>query len=118
MWYNRRVTDERKYVPWREKHKAPHGFGSHCPDLPDGLPAQLLHQAIPDPAEGSGRSLYAVHGEWCFEAHQHADGTYHGFPRPGAELDERVLRALEQAGLITRGKRNRLRRQKQLPERP
>jgi hypothetical protein len=104
----------RRYVAWPEKHKAPIGFGSRCPDMPETQAGVLLERAIEDPS-GSAK-LFAVDGEWCFEAHRNADGTYHGFPRPGAELDERVLRAHFDRGLIGRGQMNRLRRQKRLPE--
>jgi hypothetical protein len=108
----------RRYVPWKEKHKAPMGFGTHCPDMTEQQAQELLDRAVEDPDHDShSEALFMVDGDWCFEAHRHTDGSYHGFPRPGLEFDERVLRTLRDLGWITKGQMNRLRRQKQLPER-
>jgi len=43
-----------------EKHKAPRGFGSHCPNLPDGAAQQMLEAAVPELGDVGGRSLYYV----------------------------------------------------------
>lgn len=106
-------------VPWEEKHEPPSGFGTWCPRLPAGRASELLAGAVADPGPGGDSTkLYAVDGEWCFVAHP-SDATgdvYHGYPVPGAEVPERVLRRLVAAGRLTRGACNRLRRQQSLPE--
>jgi hypothetical protein len=92
------------------------GFGTTCPDLPEGQAQTFLEQAVPGP---EGNALFWVVGDWCFAAHatDPQAGVYHGFPVLGSELDERVLRSLEERGVITRGQRNRLRRQREYPRR-
>lgn len=113
------VTQARTYRPWIEKHKPPHGYGSWCPEMPDGRAQALLAQAIPDPDPGSSSTkLYAVDREWCFIAQptRLEIGEYHGYPVPGSEVPDRVLRELESVGRITRAERTRLRRQTKLPE--
>lgn len=108
------------YVPWKEKHKRPSGFGSWCPDMPEGRAQDLLEAAIPDPDPASNSTkLYAVDGEWCFVANptRIEKGIYHGHPVTGSEVPERVLRKLEELGRITRAQRSRLRRQSTLPGR-
>lgn len=103
-----------------EKHKRPAGFGTWCPPMPEGRAQQLLANAIPDPEEATGSAkLYAVDGEWCFVAQptQLDEEIYHGYPVPGSEVPERVLRQFKKAGRITVGQLNRLRRQVALPPR-
>lgn len=110
----------RTYKPWEEKHKPPRGFGSWCPTMPEGRAQALLDQAIPDPDPESGSAkLYAVSGDWCFVAQVTRSETneYHGYPVPGAEMPERVLRALHELGRLSPRDRSRLRRQRNLPER-
>jgi hypothetical protein len=88
--------------------------------MPDGHPQQLLEEAIPDPDSESGSSkLYAVSGDWCFVAQvtRSEPNEYHGYPVPGGEVPERVLRKLQDLGRISARDRSRLRRQKSLPER-
>jgi hypothetical protein len=109
----------RTYQPWVEKHKPPMGFGSWCPKMPEGRAQALLDEAIADPdPQAMGGKLYAVDGDWCFVAQptQVEREIYHGYPVPGAEVPERVLFALERVNRITRGQRNRLRRQAALPD--
>ena len=106
------------YVPWKEKHKAPHGFGTWCPQLPDGKAQLLLEGAVADPApESRSHKLYAIDGDWCFVAQptRIEEGEYHGYPVPGAEVPERILKLLQKAGLISPATRRALRRQTNLP---
>lgn len=109
----------RTYEPYPEKHKRPKGFGSLCPsDMPATVPPELLERAVS--VEGlSTKKLWFATGEWCFCAHPspHAgEDAWHGFPVIGGEVDERVLRALESAGILTQQERRRLRRQRSLPD--
>ncbi len=103
----------RKYVPYPEKHKWPKGYGSLCPrDMPLEEAQALLDAAIAVPEVGAGK-LWAAAGEWCFCAHRspHAgEDAWHGFPVLGGDVDERVLHALHDAGLITGRQRRHLRR--------
>jgi hypothetical protein len=113
------VMGDRTYKPWVQKHKRPQGFGSWCPPMGEGLAQQLLQRAIPDPdPERSGNKLYVVDKGWCFVAEptRAEIGEYHGYPLPGAEVPERVLKQLEQTGIISPGERRRLRKQRALPE--
>ena len=108
----------RVYVPSVEKHKWPKGYGSLCPKMPLDVPAGLLEQAIEVPAVGANK-LWAASGRWCFCAHPSPGAgpeAWHGFPVTGAEVDERVLDALQAGGLINPRERRNLRRQRQLPE--
>ena len=109
----------RRYEPWTEKHKAPRGFGSLCPVLPDGVSQRLLNTAIPH-ATSLGDRLYAVVGEWCFAAAatDAARGVYHGYPLAGIEVPPVVLRELEERGDITHAQRMRLMRQASVPRLP
>ena len=88
--------------------------------MPNGRAQQLLEEALPDPDPGSQSSkLYAVSGDWCFVAQvtRSEIHEYHGYPVPGAEVPERVLRSLQESGRISASDRRRLRQQKSLPER-
>jgi hypothetical protein len=49
--------------------------------------------------------------------HAHEDQAWHGFPVIGGEVDERVLAALEDVGMISTRERRTLRRQRKLPDR-
>ena len=104
----------RKYEP-NEKHKHPKGFGSLCPHPFDLHDAQTL---LDNAVDGSGKKLWAAQGRWCFCAHptRIEEGTWHGFPVIGGDVPERILRALEDAGHITKRERKTLRRQRELPE--
>lgn len=51
----------RMYVPYKEKHKWPKGFGSLCPSMPPHEPDELLKKAIVVP--GGGRQQI-VDGKW------------------------------------------------------
>lgn len=108
----------RAYVPYKEKHKWPKGFGSLCPAaMSEVEPAQLLEQAIAVPGVGANK-LWVASGEWCFCAHPspHAGpSAWHGFPVVGGDVDERVWTALRDAKLVTDHEIRRLRRQRELP---
>jgi hypothetical protein len=108
----------RRYVPHPQKHKWPKGFGSLCPgDMPEGLPQSLLDRAVAVDGAGDGK-LWAASGRWCFCAHPSpgaGEDAWHGFPVVGGEVDERVLAALEEVGMITPRERRRLRQQRALP---
>lgn len=104
----------RRYEPWVEKHKPPHGFGSHCPAVPEGFSQRLLEQAVADPKKGGNR-LYAVHGDWCFAAMSSNDGRYHGYPILGKDMPPAVLKLLQERGVLTRHQREKLRTQSELP---
>lgn len=109
---------ERRYFPYKEKHKWPKGFGSLCPStMPEGLPQDLLERAVQ--VDGVGRNkLWSASGQWCFCAHpspQVGPDMWHGFPVIGGEVDERVLIRLEAEGMITERERRRLRKQRALP---
>src|SRR5690606_39156946 len=104
----------RTYVPYREKHKWPKGFGSLCPSkMPETLPQEFLERAVH--VEGVGENkLWFASGEWCFCAHpspQIGVDVWHGFPVIGCEVDERVLRRLLEEGMMTPRERRRLRKQ-------
>ena len=105
------------YEPWVEKHKAPMGFGSLCPEVSKDRAQELLHVAVLDP-KGTSNALYAIDGEWCFVARptRVEEGVFHGYPVPGCEVPNRVLRQLEDDGRITRAERIRLRSQRALPD--
>jgi hypothetical protein len=108
----------RIYVPYREKHEWPKGYGSLCPDMPEEAPAELLRRAVAVPGVGINK-LWTASGRWCFCAHPspHAgDDAWHGFPVIGGDVDERVFTALVGAGVITARERRRLRAQRELPE--
>jgi hypothetical protein len=108
----------RSYVPWPEKHKWPKGYGSLCPRMPDGEPAGLLARAISLP-EVAANALWVASGRWCFCAHRspHAGpDAWHGFPVIGGEVDERVISALLERGVVTAREARRLRQQRSLPE--
>lgn len=109
----------RVYVPYPKKHKWPKGFGSLCPrDMPEDVPQGLLDLAVEVDGVGANK-LWAASRRWCFCAHPspHAGpDAWHGFPVIGGEVDERVLSRLEQLGMITRGEKRRLRRQRRLPD--
>lgn len=108
----------RRYQPWTEKHKAPQGFGSHCPELSEGRSQSLLDNAIPH-ATSQGQRLYAVLGEWCFAAAatDATNGVYHGYPVTGTEVPPSVLKKLEERGDITHTQRMKLLKQCALPRR-
>ena len=113
------MSAPRTYRPWVEKHKAPHGFGTWCPEMPAGRAEELLQRAIPDPDPNArGHKLYVVDGVWCFvaQATRLETAEYHGYPVPGSEVPERVLKALVEQGMITAETRRLLRRQGELPE--
>jgi hypothetical protein len=105
----------RVYMPYKEKHKAPKGFGSLCPRMPEDVPSELLASAI-SVADVGENKLWAARGEWLFCAHPSpGEDAWHGFPVIGGDADERVLEALEGAGMISSRERRRLRRQRTLP---
>lgn len=116
------MTDEppRVYVP-SPKHKFPKGHGSLCPsELPRERAQLLLDAAIAVP-EVRAKALWAVDGSWCFMAYPtHPNDAerpeWHGFPVIGVDVDERVLRALENRGRISRAQRRRLCKQRDLPK--
>jgi len=107
----------RTYEPCEQKHKWPKGFGTLCPI---GMTAEetqrLLDQAVSVPGQ-STRKLWAATGRWCFCAHptREEEGVWHGFPVPGRKAGERVLAALEAAGLLSHEQRRALRNQRTLP---
>lgn len=87
--------------------------------MPEGSSQELLDRAVPDPdPDSNSTKLYAVVRGWCFVAQPTdlSNGVYHGYPVPGCEMPERVLKALERAGSITRADRARLRKQPSVPE--
>jgi hypothetical protein len=107
------------YVPWKEKHKPPRGFGTWCPAMPEGRAQQLLEQAIGDPdPQSNSTKRYAVDGDWCFVANptRVEQEIYHGYPVTGSEMPDRVLKKLEELGRITAAQRARLRKQSVLPD--
>ncbi|MDX2010875.1 MAG: hypothetical protein SFW67_11810 [Myxococcaceae bacterium] len=104
----------RKYEP-NPKHKWPKGFGSLCPKKLDLTEAQTLLDRAVSVATVSTTKLWSVQGEWCFCAHPSGEDVWHGFPVVGAEVDERVWKALEQAGLVTKAVRRKLAKQRTLP---
>ena len=106
---------DRGYVPWVDKHKPPHGFGSHCPSVPADFSQQLLEKAVADPKKPASNRLYAVHGDWCFVAMQTRAGEYHGYPILGKDVPPRVLKLLQERGDLTQQHRERLRVQAELP---
>lgn len=119
----RTMASRRRYVPWREKHKAPQGFGSPCPPMPsDGAAQQLLDGAVGDPSSPDSNKLYAVLGDWCFVAQLTRtvgdEAEYHGYPEIGKNIPTKVLRKLEQEGRITNQQKKRLRTQAALPDTP
>lgn len=106
----------RTYVPYKEKHKWPKGFGSLCPRMPDDVPRELLMRAVPVPGVGANK-LWVASGRWCFCAHPSSgDDVWHGFPVIGGDVDERVWSALEAAALISPAEIRTLRKQRALPE--
>lgn len=114
------MGSRRVYQPWKEKHKPPAGFGTHCPtELTVEEAQDLLDKAIADEEAGGEPKLYMVSNGWIFVAQATvADkGVYHGYPVPGAEVEYRILRRLEQVGIITSREKWRLVKQKALPER-
>ncbi len=109
---------DRRYEP-SAKHKAPLGFGSHCPKMPPEKSQTLLESAILEPDKPNGSKLYAVWGDWCFVAQPTRSelGTYHGYPVPGHEVPPSVLRTFQTRGDLSREQRLRLQQQTSLPER-
>lgn len=108
----------RTYNPWREKHKAPQGFGSHCPAaMTDDEAQELLDEAVELPDE-SGNALWVVRGDWCFVARptRLEENIWHGYPKVGSEISDRVLKHLHQMEKISRRQKRRFRKQKQLPK--
>jgi len=84
--------------------------------MPDGDADELLAAAIAVPGVGANK-LWIARDRWCFCAHPSPGvDTWHGFPVIGGDVDERVLRALNREGLISRGEMRRLRSQRALPE--
>lgn len=112
------AVSKRRYVPYPAKHKSPKGFGSLCPKMPCDVPAKLLSKAITVPGI-SDKKLWAAEGRWCFCAHpspQEGADAWHGFPTIGGDTDERVLKALRDAGHISDRELRALRKQRSLPE--
>lgn len=106
----------RVYEPWVEKHKAPRGFGSHCPALPDGRAQAMLDAAVPDPnSVRNPPALYFSDGECVYVAHAHGTEVYHGYPVPGREAPPSALKALMAARLITDTQFRRLLKQAAVP---
>jgi len=107
----------RLYVP-NSKHKWPKGFGSLCPNMTDEEPSSLLERAVAVPGVGANK-LWVAKGRWCFCCHpspHEGPDAWHGFPVIGGDVDERVLAALQDDGIISRRERKALRTQRQLPE--
>lgn len=110
---------EKTYIP-SAKHKQPKGFGSICPRaLMTRDAQQMLDHAISVP-EVREKALWAAEGLWLFmayPAHPHTPehNEWHGYPVIGAHTDPRVLKALMDAGAITKAQFNKLTRQKRLP---
>jgi hypothetical protein len=76
----------RTYQPWKEKHKAPAGFGTHCPvDLTMDEAQDLLEKAIAGEDAGGEPKLYMVAHGWVFvaQATEPVKGIYHGYPCQG-----------------------------------
>jgi hypothetical protein len=106
----------RIYKPWIDKHKAPRGFGSWCPELPDGRAQEMLTAAVPDPTSNhSPPALYYSDGESVFTANGNQAGEYHGYPIAGAEAPPPALRALRDANVISRAQFLRLLKQTAVP---
>lgn len=105
-------------VGMSREHKWPKGFGSLCPRMAEHEPGELLERAISVPDVGENK-LWVASGEWCFCCHPSAHAgpdAWHGFPVIGGDVDERVLQALEDAGIIDARAKRRLRKQRALPE--
>jgi len=90
-----------------------------CPHgMPEGAAEELLQKAIHVGGVKDDK-LWAARGRWCFCAHpstHHGADAWHGFPVIGGDVDERVLRALVEAGMITKREMRLLRKQRELPE--
>lgn len=106
----------RTYKPWLEKHKAPRGFGSRCPVLPNGRSQRMLDAAVPEPGDDRPAApLYYSDGEWCFVAHAHAPDEYHGYPVAGREVPPSALRELLRVGAVTSAQFKKLLKQASVP---
>ena len=110
------MTATRRYEP-NPKHKWPKGFGSLCPKTlpPERISALLADAIAADDAPDA--PLYAVEGDWCFEARptRLSEGLWHGYPVPGCEVPPRVFTRLRERGDLTDARVRRLRTQRFLP---
>lgn len=109
---------ELSYSPYAETHERAKGLGSlRPPRMPLQDAGKLLNESIRVPGHGEHKR-WAASGRWCFCAHptRREENCWHGFPVIGGEVPEAVLRALEEAGHISRQERRRLRKQRSLPE--
>ncbi len=108
------------YVPHKEKHKEPKGYGSLCQKSVSTEHAQeLLARAVPHPDRPATRALFAACGEAVFVARptRFEAGEWHGYPELGSRIDPAVLDALETAGHLDARRRRRVERQRELPAR-
>jgi hypothetical protein len=85
--------------------------------MTDSEADRLLQQAVT--VEGAGANkLWTARGRWCFCAHPSphvGPDAWHGFPVIGGDVEEKVLIALQKAGIISKREKTRLRRQRELP---
>ena len=89
------LPGQRRYDP-SPKH-AEGGFGTLM-DLDDATARRVLNEGITGP---NGKQVYGFHDGKIYEFQPDNVGGFHGYPVPGTEVPNQVLRQWRDAGVIT-----------------